>query len=334
MFICTFKKNGYGLIKKMKNIYLLIFPVLLFFSCQTEIEVKVPTYYNKMVVEGYIENGEYPMVSLYRSAPYFSTMTLDYLLDSIVITNAKVFVSSSKGETHELFLMPSYQAPLFLAYTSFAFKGELNTSYSLRIEWDGKVFTSETSILNTFDLDSVFFVPRFGHTEIDSVANLRIIMTDNGQDAQYYQFKVKIECPQFQDRLWITTIPAAFDNSPFKGQTFNYEIIRGAPSTVFMPEMDEQELRRYLRSNFRVGDIVHLKYARLDESAFRFWNSANGEITFGQNPFMSPAPIISNISCNKGEKCLGVWCGAAKKEVVMILDSTTTKTAAAPLGSR
>jgi len=314
--------------------YLLLFFFLFFFSCQTEIDIKIPTYYNKMVVEGYIENDEYPIVSLFRSAPYFSTMTLEYLLDSILITNAKVFVSSSKGETYELFMMPSLQAPLFLAYTTQAFKGELNTSYTLRIEWEGKVFTSETSILNNFDLDSVFFAPCFGHTKIDSVANLRIKMTDNGQDAQYYQFKVKIGCAQFQDRLWISTIPAAFDNSPFKGQTFHYEIIRGSPSTVFMPEMDERELRRYLRSSFRVGDTVFLKYARLDESAFRFWNSANGEITFGQNPFMSPTPIISNISCNTGEKCLGVWCGAAKKEMVMILDSATAKTAVAPLGIR
>jgi len=319
--------------KFKKKICFLLSAFCLFYACQTEIEVTIPEYYNKMVVEGYIENGAYPIVSLYKSAPYFSTMSLEYLMDSIVIRDAKVFVSSSKGETQELFLMPSPQAPLYFAYTGFGFKGELNTSYTLRIEWDDKIYTSETTILSPFDLDSVFFTPPFGQVKIDSVANLRIAMTDDGAPNNYYQFKVKIHCEDFKDRLWVSTIPAAFDNSPFKG-AFNYEIVRGTPSTIFMPEMTERERRRYMRMNYRMGDTVYLKYARLDEPGFRFWQSASGEITFGQNPFMSPNPIISNIKCSTGEKCLGVWCGAAVKEVILILDSTATKTPCAPLGFR
>jgi len=318
----------------MKITKILPFVLVLFFSCQTEIEVTVPEYYNKIVVEGYIENGEYPMVSLYKSAPYFSTMSLEYLMDSIVIRDAKVFVSSSKGETQELKmnLFPNPKAPLFFAYTGFGFKGEVNTSYTLRVEWNNKIYTSETSILNTFDLDSVYFTPTFGQTQIDSVANLRIAMTDDGAPDNYYQFKVKIYCRDvqeqgtgFYDRLWVPTIPCAFDNSPFKGVSFNYEIVRSSPSTLFLPEMTERELRRYMRMNYRIGDTVYLKYARLDEPSFRFWQSAGGEITFGQNPFMSPNPIQSNITCSTGEKCLGVWCGSASQEMVLILDSTATK---------
>jgi len=320
----------------MKNSLFFYLMTILLFSCQTEIEVKAPEYYNKLVVEGYIENDEYPVVSLYRSAPYFSTMSLEYLVNNVLVRDAKVFVTSSKGETQELFLnmIPDVEAPLFFAYKGTCFKGELNTTYTLRIELDDKVYTSETKILSTFDLDSTYFVPRFGHTEIDSVANLRIKMKDNGQGGNYYQFKVKIHCKEFYDRLWITTIPAAFDDSPFKGQTFNYEIIRGAPSTVFMPEMTEKERRRYLRGNYRVGDTVYMKYALLDKSAYLFWQSASGELTFGQNPFMSPTPIISNIKCNTGEKCLGVWCGAAKKEMRLILDTATTKSSGSALRIR
>ena len=322
----------------MKTPHLPFLALILFLSCQTEIEVKVPDYYNKIVVEGYIENGQYPIVSLFRSTPYFSTMTMEYLRDSVLITDAKVTVTSNKGETQELVLMLSAEAPLFLAYTTNSFlggfKGELNTSYTLTIEWKEKTYTSTTSILSAFDLDSVGFVPTFGKTEIDSVANLRIWMTDDGQIDNYYQFKVRIHNAEFQDRLWITTIPAAFDNSPFRGTSFNYEIMRGAPSTIFMPEMTEREMRRYMRMNYRAGDTVYLKYARLDYGGFRFWLSANGELTFGQNPFMSPTPIISNIQSSTGERCLGVWCGSAAQEWVGILDSTTTKSSGATLRFR
>ena len=322
----------------MKFHLLALLALLLFISCQTEIDVKIPTYYNKIVVEGYIENGQRPVVSLYKSVPYFSTMSTEYLRDSVVIRNAKVFITPNGGSEHELFINPiwnpKWDYPLLYAYSTQTLVGELNTSYSLRIEWNNKVYTSETSILNTFDLDSVGFVPRFGHTKIDSIANLRIWMTDNGQGNNYYQFKVKIHCKQFSDRLWITTIPAAFDDSPFKGQSFNYEIIRGAPSTVFMPEMTERERHLFLRGNYRAGDTVFMKYARLDYSSFRFWNSISGELTFGQNPFMSPTPIISNIKSNTGEKCLGVWCGSAAKEVRLILDTAATKTSATTIRFR
>jgi len=327
----------------MKPHLLLFFSLILFISCQTEIDVTLPDYYNKIVVEGYIENGEYPMVSLYRSSPYFSTMSLEYLMDSIVIRDAKVFVSSSKGETQELFLnlFPNPQAPLFFAYTGRGFKGEINTSYTLRIEWNEKVYTSETTILTPFNLDSVYFAPTFGQTQIDSVANLRISMTDDGAPDNYFQFKVKIYCREvqgagtgFYDRLWVPTIPCAFDNSPFKGVSFNYEIVRGSPSTIFMPEMTEKERRQYMRGNYRIGDTVYLKCARLDEPGFRFWQSAGGEITFGQNPFMSPTPVISNIKCNTGEKCLGVWCGMASIEEMLILDATTAKTSGTSLRFR
>jgi len=312
----------------MKNHWLFFVIVLFFFSCQTEIEVKIPNYYNKLVVEGYIENGEYPVVSLYRSAPYFSTMSLDYLIDSIIIRDARVFVKPENGEEQELFINPYYfprlDYPLLYAYSTRNLVGELNTKYSLRVEWNNKIYTSETNILDTFELDSVGFVPNFGHEKIDSTANIRITMTDNGL-MNYYQFTVKIHCAQFQDRLWIPTIPAAFDNSPFKGKTFNYEIMRGSPSSIFIPEMTEKERRNYFRMNYRVGDTVFFKYAKIDYDSYRFWNTAGGELGFGQNPFMSPEPIISNIKCNTGEKCLGVWCGGAKKEVVMILDSASTR---------
>ena len=319
IYFCTF------VLFSMKNYLVLLFAFILLISCQTEIKVKIPEYYDKLVVEGYIENGEYPVVSLYKSTPYFSTMSLEHLRDKVLVKDARVFITSTNGEAFELFInddfQPNFEYPLLYAYSTKKLTGELNASYTLRVEWDNKIYTSETKILEPFDLDSISFVPRFGHAKIDTSANLRVKMTDNGQGGNYYQFKVKVHCKEFADRLWITSIPAAFDDSPFRGKTFNYEIMRGAASAVFMPEMSDQERRKFLRHSYKVGDTVYLKYARLDESSYRFWQTANSELTFGQNPFMSPEPIVSNIRCNTGEKCLGVWCGAAKKELIMILDS-------------
>ena len=299
----------------MKYFLLLFFPLLLL-SCQTEIEVKIPQYYNKLVVEGYIENDEYPMVILTRSTPYFATMDLATLMDSVLISNAKVTVTADNGESETLQLELTEESPILIAYQGKTLKGKLNMGYTLKIEWNDKVYTSYTKILNTIDIDSVWF-QKMSQNPKDSSANLRIQMTDKGVHAQYYQFKVKVKNPKFQDKVWINTIPAAFDNIVFMGQTFNYEILRGSPSTLFMPEMSEEARRNYMRMDYRLGDTVYMKYGQLDYDAYLFWYSAGSEIIFGQNPFMNPTPISSNIKCktDPNEKALGVWSGLAAKIV-------------------
>ena len=42
-----------------------------FSSCQKEIEVDIPDYDRKIVIEGRIENGSPAMVIVSRSVPYF-----------------------------------------------------------------------------------------------------------------------------------------------------------------------------------------------------------------------------------------------------------------------
>jgi len=303
-------------VKQPKIIFYSFLISLFLFACQTEIEVKIPEYYNKLVVEGYIENDEYPIVMLLRSTPYFSTMNIDVLMDSVLISDAIVTVTADNGESEILQLDFVEESPLMIAYTGKTLKGALNMGYTLKIEWNNKVYTSYTKIFNTFDLDSVWF--QSISARYDSSANLRIQMTDKATQTQYYQFKVKVTNSKFQDRVWINTIPAAFDNIVFRGQTFNYEIIRGSPSMLFMPEMSEEDRRDYLRMDYRLGDTVYMKYGQIDFDAYSFWLSASSEITFGQNPFMNPSPIYSNIKCNTGEKALGVWSGLAAKTVRLV----------------
>ena len=65
-----------------------LFFSLLFQACQSEIEVKLPDYEPKLVVEGYIENGKPPRVMLTRSVPYFQYMDYNYLQENVLITDA------------------------------------------------------------------------------------------------------------------------------------------------------------------------------------------------------------------------------------------------------
>ncbi|MDL2296564.1 DUF4249 domain-containing protein [Bacteroidales bacterium OttesenSCG-928-C03] len=311
--------------KKIKYILLLISVV--FISCQTEIDITLPDYHDKLVVEGCIETGQPAMVILSKSMPYFSEYslgvsdedlqyyiqmlltnpdTLPELLGDKFITNAKVTVTSDKGESEELKFRFSLDAPLFFAYMGEQVIGEENTKYTLKIDWDNKEYEAVTTIPHTFRPDSMWF-----HEINDSVATLRIILNDNAATADNYQFKVKVRSEKLNDRIWAYSAPVVFDDKTFNGLTFNFELLRAVVSQLFAGGLSDEERSEYYRPYYRLNDKVIVSSTLMDRNAYRFWSTIGSEIMFGQNPFMSPPPIENNITCNTGEKALGAWCGFA-----------------------
>ena len=289
----------------MRGRYFILFWFLaaFFCGCQKEINVKLPDYEKKLVVEGFVVNGGHPTVILTRSISYLSDINRDTLINNILVNDAVITVVSSKGEVDTLKYRISDDSPIMFAYVAENIVGEFGVDYDLNIEWRGKTYTSKTSVLYPFQLDSTWLA-----FHGDSSATIRIKLSDDPAKTDYYHFSVKVYCEKFTDKQWVTSIPVAFDDGTFNGQSFNYEIMRGNPSLLFMPEMSDEEKSEFTRMTFRPGDTVVLRSSAIDYNSYRFWSSAGSDIIFGQNPFLSPAPIISNI---KGENVLGVWCGFA-----------------------
>jgi hypothetical protein len=281
---------------------------LLFQACQSEIEVELPDYEPKLVVEGYVENGKPPRVMLTRSVPYFQYMDYNYLQENVLITDASVIVYAEDGEGQRLNLVECEDSPYRMAYVG-RFPGRENMRYDLEIEWQGKKYTASTRVLHTFDLDSIGF-----YNESNLMGNtrktIRVLLSDDPLEANFYQFFVKIHCKTIRDRVWVTCLPVAFDDATFNGLTFNYEVLRANPSAFFMPLMTEEEQKEYFRVSYRPGDTVYVKYGLIDYDSYQFWNTGGNSASLGQNPFTNPVPTISNI---KGDNVTGVWCGYASK---------------------
>jgi len=303
----------------MKKNVLLIFIGMAFIlnSCQEEIEIEIPEYKNKLVVEGFIENDAYPMVIITKSIPYFSTLDPSVLFNEVIIKDAIVTVTSSTGESERLSLVYSEDSPIYFAYVGDSLKGECNKKYTLKIEWENKIYSATTSIVNTFDLDSIWFSTSAEILE-DSMSTIRLLLTDNPITKDYYRFLVKVHGKNLTDRLWVYTLPLVFDDGTFNGNTLNYELLRGTPSSIYASTMSEEELAEYYRLTYRPGDTVYVKYSLMDYNSYRFWSTASAEITFGQNPVMSTAPIYGNVICSSGEEVLGSWCGYASKQDTLI----------------
>lgn len=297
-----------------KKLFFFLLPFC-FFACQKEIEVDLPDYGKKLVVEGYIENDEFPIVMLTRSIPYFSHVNIDTFLRSVIIPNADVFVSSSRGEREQLTFQMTDKSPLGFAYVGDSIKGAFDTEYELEIRWNTATYEANTTILQPFDLDSIWFAKSIENN--DSIGTIRFQLSDNEAVTNYYQFFVKLRCATFSDPTWVTTMPVAFDDQAFNGQTFNYELLRANPSALFVPTMTDEERREFFRMTFRRGDTVHVRAAAIDYNSYRYWATAANDIMFGQNPFMSPSPVFTNI---RGEDVLGVWCGYASRRYELIFD--------------
>ena len=294
---------------RIKLLWVLMFLAGLLCSCQKEIEVKLPEYQNKLVVEGIIESGDYARVVITRSVPYFSEIDLDVLLNDVLVSDAVVTITTEDGLSEQLSFEYSEDSPIYFAYVGKQIKGEYGKKYTLMIDADGKHYEAKTSIPQPFDLDSIWFA--FSETNPqDTTPTIRVLMTDNPLENNYYRFFVKVHGQRLSDRLWVSTVPMVFDDRTFNGKTLNYEVLRANVSTLFAPAMSDEELSEFYRLTYRPGDTVLIKHTTIDEESYKFWLSASNEITFGQNPFMNPTPIVSGI---KGENVMGVWSGYASK---------------------
>ena len=110
---------------------------LAFFGCQQEIEVELPDYETKIVIEGSIETGEPAMVILSKSIPYFAEINLDYLMNHVFIQDAEVYINTSDGQSERLMFQYCADSPIFFAYRGNNILGRENTSYTLTVNYDG-----------------------------------------------------------------------------------------------------------------------------------------------------------------------------------------------------
>ncbi len=284
---------------------------LLTLGCQREIDMELPEYQPKLVIEGTIENGSPAMVLLTRSIPYFAEINMETLRDSVLITGSKarVFVTSETGQTEELRFQLSPDAPYYVAFMGKNVIGKEETHYTLRVEYDGKTYTAETYIPKTFDLDSIGF-DQSAEILNEKQATIRMQITDPADEENYYAFFCKVKCPTLQDRLWISGLPVAFDDRTFNGLTFNYELTRLGYSTLLYGMMDNSQQEAFGRRTFRPGDTVYVKRTQIDYHTYRYLLSAGSEAAMGSNPFTNPMPAVTNFD---SDEVLGHWSGFAAK---------------------
>ena len=297
--------------------YTLIAITFFFFqSCEEEFIPEISSDPTDIVVEGYIEAGEDalpPYVLLTRSQPFFSEINVGNL-DEFYVHDAIVSVSDGDKTTilSELCwndFTPEEQELLagilgnfgvnnldsipgnFCVYLDpdFNISGEVGKSYDLRIEVEGKVLTSTTTIPNHVPLDSIYFLKPAGNVP-DRYLEMRAFITDPVNELNFYRYFTAVNNGALR-----SPIQSVADDAFFDGQEFEFPLSK---AEAFTKEFSDADYGLYTR-----GDTVTIKWTTIDKAHFDFWNTLEFN-RFNQGPFANYTLVDHNI-----EGGIGIWGG-------------------------
>lgn len=294
--------------KTTKIFYAVIVLLLLSNSCETPISITLPHSENVKVIEGWIENDQYPIVVVSNSMSYYSTIDIDAILSS-VDTTAIVRISDDMGNMEQLQRKHSLehifgalgllrQNPL--VYVGEQIKGVPGHTYTLYVESKGEIYTSQTTIpLHTVQVDSFGLQTLFN----DTMATLRIYFSDPAESFDCYRFFLKLKGI---DIIYSQIFSGTFDDLTFNGLTGSYEMLRNPLSNMLLSGMSQQQREDYYRSTFRPGDIIYVKSTLTDKATKEYWFPLQTDISMGMTPFLMPGTYPTNI---EGENVTGIWSG-------------------------
>ncbi len=167
----------------MKTVVKLIIVTIaiIFTSCEDVIDVEVQQGPERLVVEASIDwekgtPGNEQTIRLRKSTPFFDTNT------NTAVTGATVEIINTN--TQEQFVFTDQNDG---TYTTDSFVPVLGQSYSLRIAYDGEVYTATETMTSVPDITNVFQDKEDGFDE--ELLEVHLVFTDPLEEENNYLFK-------------------------------------------------------------------------------------------------------------------------------------------------
>lgn len=276
----------------MKKIFFNLFLFTLFFwgttCCNDDISLDLPEPDDKIVIDGWIDNGQFSKVLLTRNSPYFSSID-SASIRSLVLTRAKVTVTD--GENSEILILrrnDNYFPPYI--YEGNEIIGDTGKIYTITAEYGGKTAWANTTIPASVKLDTAFFQKE---PESDSLGTIYVEFTDPPEVKNYYRIMTK---RIGKDRRYYSSMIMGLDDVFFSGKKFGFSMSRGPES--FLSTRGNQY--------FKLGDSVSIRFCTIDKDHYDFWKSFQNEVLNVSNPFASSLSVIKSPVQGDG---LGIWGG-------------------------
>ena len=278
--------------KKIKSLFMVVCCLFLV-SCADE--PRQPKYERPpIVVEGWIEEGEPPMV--------FVTHAVDLTADSISFDNFVEKwgrVSIFDGETRHILtgrINKNYR-PQFV-FTSSRLRGEAGHSYRLPIETETDTLESVSTILPHPTIASARAVPT---TDNDTLYTIQMHLNEIAPDAYYKIFARSLSTEKRFYGSFLGTFAGSSYNSN-EGASVSRGLHIGT-------EDDNQQFSHY----YSAGDRVQIKICSMERPLYDFWTVYDASVSMSDNLFVNFAGNCpSNIP-----GALGYWAAYGSDATVV-----------------
>ncbi len=261
----------------------ILFLTLSIVACQDDYMAE---HNESIVVEGWIESGEFPVVIVTRSAPVSDkSININQLYDYVV---KWAVVSISCGDT-TVTLTGKYDNRYFppFIYTTGNLRGEELKTYTLNIDYKEYHVQAISTIPQAPRIDSL----TVGATaDNDSTPTLSVCFHDQYKSDNYYQIFVK---KGSNSRQYLASYLGCINNT-------------STPQNHIIPVHQAHQFgNKHYTPYFTSGDTVSVKLARIDRQSYIFWSEYENAITLSGNMMF---PYTTNIPSNIVGG-LGYWCG-------------------------
>lgn len=284
--------------ERSKKYFLVSLILCAAFSCNRDLKLSLPDPDDKIVIDGWMDSGQYAKVLLTRNTPYLSTID-SATGRSLVLTRAKVTLTD--GENSEILILrknDNYFPPYIFEGNEIV--GETGKTYTITAEYGGKTAWAKTTIPEKVNLDTAFFQLE---ADQDSLGSIYIEFTDPPLIKNYYRILTLIKGI---DKHYTSSMVMGIDDIFFSGQKFGFSINRGADSYLTFGK------NKY----FHLGDTVNIKFCTIDKPHYDFWNSFQEEVLNSGNPF---ATSLIGIKSNVMGDGLGIWGGYGVSNYILII---------------
>ena len=277
----------------MKKIFYILFIGFALYGCEKEISVDLPPYDSKVVIEGYIEQGQNPYVLITRSQGYFDPVDSN-TFTQMQVTDARVYVSNGNQIDTLTNIGPYYFGDKFL--------GEVGKKYDLTVWVDNTKYTATTTIKPPVPIDSIKFYPD-PDIDVDTLGFLWFYAHDPDTMGNAYRIYTKTIG---KDTRFVHPSTSTMDDELFNGRAVEFSIYRGKDvlqDDLYNDEgLDSLGIKWYY---FVMGETVVVKFCTIDHANYEFWETMERQQQSDGNPFSSPVTPITNIQGG----ALGIWGG-------------------------
>jgi hypothetical protein len=234
-------------------------------ACQQDIDVKLPPYEPKLVLECYLEDGQPVRLSLMESRSYLD-------VSGLLLVNSAVVVLSHQGRSDTIPNVPfvdlatrksfNYSSPTRL-------KADFDAPYTLTVrDKSGRTLTATTRFIKPVAIKRL--TPEFNQ---QGKAYALTTFDDNPQQKNYYRLT----------------------------QTRNRRVDTLATNTLLDDSFSNgKEINWGSGYDYEVGDTIHGTLYHCTEAYYKFLTTSRSARQANANPFAASGEVISNVQGGLG----------------------------------